>query len=286
MTTNVSRRDFAKIAGLGAAATALAGLGLASCSGGQGGGAAQSDTRIKVAASPTPHAQILTEAIAPLLKDKGFTLKVDEFNDYVQPNVAVQEGDEDANYFQHTPYLDNYNEENKTNIVSVVAVHYEPFGLYAGKRKSLAELADGDTVAVPSDATNEARALLLLQQEGLLKLRADAGVKATVRDIVENPKNLQFKELEAALVPRALQDVAIAAINANFAIEAGLSVSKDALARESASGTAATTYANIIAVNAGQENSEKTKALVAAATSPEVRDYINRTFDGAVLPIF
>lgn len=288
MTYQISRRGFAKIAGISAGAAALAGFGLVGCSGAPEGTKATGSARktIKIAASPTPHAEILSGAVKPLLEGKGYTLQIDEFNDYVQPNLAVQEGEENANYFQHQPYLDNFNKENGTDLVVVAAIHYEPFGLYAGKKKSLSELSAGDQVAVPSDATNEARALLLLQQEGIIKLKDGAGIEATVNDIAENPLNLSFKELEAAQVSRSLRDVAIAAINANYAIEAGLSVSKDALAVESAEGKAASTYANILCVKRGSENDEGIKALVEALRSDEVRDFINATFDGAVLPVF
>ena len=184
--------------------------------------AASGDTTITVAASPTPHAQILNDAVKPLLEKEGYTLVVKEFNDYVLPNTATEEGEVDANYFQHTPYLDSFNEENGTHLVSVAAVHYEPFGLYAGKTASLDALADGAVVAVPNDTTNEARALLLLEQEGLIKLKDGAGVTATVADIAENPKNLEIKELEAANIPNVLADVDIAAINSNYALGAGL----------------------------------------------------------------
>lgn len=244
------------------------------------------DTTIVVGASPTPHAEILNDVVAPLLAEQGYTLEVKEFADYVLPNTSTEEGELDANYFQHVPYLESFNEENGTHLVSVIGVHYEPFGLYAGKTASLDALADGAKVAVPNDTTNEARALLLLEQEGLIKLADGAGVTATVKDIVDNPKNLEFVELEAATVPRALEDVDIAAINSNYAIEAGLSVAEDALAVEDADGDAAQTYVNVLVVKEGNENSDKIKALAEALNSDEVRDYINATYDGAVLPIF
>lgn len=247
--------------------------------------AASSDTTITVAASPTPHAQILNDAVAPLLEKEGYKLVVKEFNDYVLPNTATEEGEVDANYFQHIPYLDSFNKENGTHLVSVAAVHYEPFGLYAGKTKSLDTLADGATVAVPNDTTNEARALLLLEQEGLIKLKADAGITATVADIAENPKNLQIKELEAATTPNVLADVDIAAINSNYALGAGLSVKKDALAVEDPNGTAAQTYKNIVVVRDGNQTAGKIQALVKAIQDPSVAEYINKTFDGAVLPV-
>lgn len=247
--------------------------------------AASGDTTITVAASPTPHAQILTDAVAPILEKEGYTLVVKEFNDYVLPNTATEEGEVDANYFQHIPYLETFNEENGTHLVSVAAVHYEPFGLYAGKTATIDALADGATVAVPNDTTNEARALLLLEQAGLIKLKEGAGVTATVADIAENPKNLQIKELEAATIPNVLADVDIAAINSNYALGAGLSVSKDALVVEDANGAAAQTYKNIVVVLDGNQATDKTKALVKAIEDPSIAEYINKTFDGAVLPV-
>ena len=246
---------------------------------------ASDDATITIGATPTPHAEILNDVVAPLLEKEGYTLVVKEFNDYVLPNTAVEEGELDANYFQHIPYLDSFNEENGTHLVSVAAVHYEPFGLYAGKTASLDELADGAIVAVPNDTTNEARALLLLEQEGLIKLDANAGITATVKDITENPKNLTFQELEAATIPNVLADVDIAAINSNYALGAGLSVSKDALAVEDPNGTAAQTYKNVVVVLDGNQDSAKIQALVAAIQDPSVAAYINKTYDGAVLPI-
>lgn len=263
-------------------------IGLVGCGGSQqsGSNGASGDKTVTVAAVPTPHAEILNDVVKPILEKEGYTLKVKEFNDYVQPNTVTEEGDVDANYFQHEPYLDNFNAENGTHLVKVTAVHYEPFGLYAGKTKSLADLKDGAIVAVPNDTTNEARALLLLEQEGLIKLKDGVGVTATTKDIASNPKNLQFKELEAAQVPQSLQDVDIAAINSNYALQAGLNVNKDALATEDANGTAAQTYANLLVVKDGNQDSDKIKALAAALNSDEVRDYINNTYDGAVKPVF
>ncbi len=239
---------------------------------------------IKVGAVPTPHAEVLN-VIKDNLKDKGYTLEVVEYNDYVLPNKALEDGELDANYFQHQPYLDNFNEENKTHIVSVAAIHFEPFGIYAGKTKSLDDLKEGATVAVPNDTTNEARALLLLEAQGLIKLKDGAGITATVLDIEENPLKLEIKELEAAQVARAVADVDVAAINGNYAIDAGYKVS-DALAVEAADSLAAETYANIVAVKQGNENSDKTKALVEAILSDEVRNYINENYEGAVVPVF
>ncbi|MBE6466693.1 MetQ/NlpA family ABC transporter substrate-binding protein [Denitrobacterium detoxificans] len=280
---------------------AVAAFGLASCAGSSqasttdaqseagdccGSGAEAESTTITVAASPTPHAEILNDVVAPLLAKEGIELKVIEFNDYVQLNTATENKEVNANFFQHQPYLDSFNEENGTHLASVVAVHYEPFGLYAGKTASLADLPDGATVAIPNDTTNEARALLLLEQEGLIEVSDSAGIAATPNDIVSNPKNLQFVELEAALIPRSLQDVNIAAINANYAVEAGLTPSKDALALEDASGDAAKTYANVLVTKECCTNSESIQKLAAALTSQEVKDYIETHYQGAVEAIF
>ena len=240
--------------------------------------------KLVVGASPAPHAEIL-EAARDLLADKGYDLEIVEYTDYVQPNNALESGDLDANYFQHKPYLDTFNEENGTHLVSAGAIHYEPFGIYAGKTATLDALADGAKVAVPNDATNEARALLLLEAQGLLKLADGAGLKATKTDIVENPKNLDILEVEAAQVPRSLPDVDIAVINGNYAIEAGLKVS-DALAVEASDSEAATTYGNVVAVQEGKEDDEKTKALIEALTSDAVKEYMEQTYEGAVVPLF
>lgn len=280
-----------KIVAVGTAAVlATSLLGLTACSSTESDEetteATEEDTTITVAAVPTPHAEILEDVVADILAEEGYTLEVVEFTDYVQPNTALDEGEVDANYFQHVPYMENFNEEQGTDIVSVITVHYEPFGLYAGKTASLDELEEGATIAVPNDATNEARALLLLEQEGLITLDEDAGIEATINDIVDNPLDLQFEELEAATIPTVLEDVDIAAINANYAIEAGLSVADDALAVEDADGTAAQTYANVLAVNSGDEDLPKIQALAEALNSDEVRDYINETYDGSVLPVF
>ena len=241
-------------------------------------------TTLKVAASPTPHAEILNVA-KEILAEQGIDLEVVEFSDYVQPNLVTESGEVDANYFQHKPYLDNFNKEKGTHLVSVEGIHFEPFGLYPGKTKSLDALADGATVAVPNDATNEARALLLLQDAGLITLKDDAGINATVNDIVSNPKNLQLKEVEAATVPNIVADVDIACINGNYAIPAGFKTT-DALATESATSLAAEAYANVLVVKDGNQDSDKIKALVKALTSDEVRTYINDTYAGAVVPVF
>ena len=238
---------------------------------------------IKVGASPTPHAEILAQAKAILAK-QGYDLQIQEFTDYVQPNVALADGTIDANYFQHKPYLDDYNKEKGTDLVSMAAIHYEPLGIYPGKTKTLADLKDGAQIAVPNDTTNEARALLLLQANGLITLKADAGFTATVNDIEKNDKNLKIVEVEAAQIPRSLQDVDMAVINGNYALSAGLDVSS-AIAKEEKDSDAAQTYANIIAVRKGDETREDLKALVAALQSAEVTKYITDTYKGAVVPM-
>ena len=245
----------------------------------------KADKNIVVGASTTPHAEIL-EQVKPILEKEGYTLEIIEYSDYVQPNLALDSKDLDANYFQHQPYLDQFNAENDTNIVSVAAVHYEPFGVYPGKTKTITELADGAQIAVPNDATNEARALLLLEAQGLIKLADGVGLEATKNDIVENSKNLDIVEIEAAQLARSLQDVDLAVINGNYAIEAGLNVAKDAIATEDKGSVAADTFANILAVNTGDENREDIKALVKALQSDEVRSFITEKYEGAVVPKF
>ncbi len=239
---------------------------------------------IKVGASITPHAEIL-RSVSDELEKQGYKLEVVEYNDYIIPNTALESGELDANYIQHLPYLEDFNKENGTDIVSVADIHYEPFGIYAGKSDSLENLKEGAVIAVPNDTTNEARALLLLQDQGLIKLKENAGLTATVKDIADNPKNFEIKELEAAQVPKALQDVDVAAINTNYALEANLKLS-DALASEGADSLAAKTYANIIAVKEGNENTEKIKALIDTVKSEQVKKFIEDKYDGAVVPIF
>ena len=238
---------------------------------------------ITVAASPTPHAEILAQA-APILAAEGWTLEVKEFQDYVQPNNVVESGEFDANYFQHIPYLENFNEEQGTHLVNAGGIHYEPFGIYPGTKSSLDDIAEGDTIAVPNDTTNEARALLLLQDNGILKLKDGAGLTATVLDIEENPYNVEILELEAAQVPRVKDEVAYVVLNGNYALDAGFSVAKDSLAYEKSDSDAAKTYVNVIAVKEGNENSEKIQALVGELKSDAIRQYINDTYDGAVVP--
>ena len=247
-----------------------------------GCGSKSDDKTIKVGACVTPHAEILN-SVKDKLAEEGWDLEVVEYNDYVLPNTALEDGEFDANYFQHKPYLDDFNEENGTHIVGVANVHFEPMAIYAGKTASLDDVADGASVAVPNDTTNEARALLLLEAQGLISLNEDAGVQATVLDITDNPHNLEIKELEAAQVAKSIQDVDFAVINGNYAIEAGLT---DPLAVEASDSLAAETYANLIAVKEGNEDSEKTKALVDAVLSDDVRDYINENYEGAVVPVF
>lgn len=238
---------------------------------------------IKIAASPTPHAEILAQA-KDILAEQGYDLQVTEFEDYVQPNEVVESGEYDANYFQHIPYLDSFNEEKGTHIVNAGGIHYEPFGIYPGTKTSLDDIADGDTIAVPNDTTNEARALLLLQDNGIITLKEGAGLEATVNDIEENPHNIQIIELEAAQVARVVGENAYVVLNGNYALEAGFSVGQDALAYEKSDSEAAKTYVNIIAVKEGNENNDGIKALVEALKSDAIKTYINDTYDGAVIP--
>lgn len=240
-------------------------------------------TVIKVAASPTPHAEILAKA-KDILAEQGYDLEITEFEDYVQPNEVVESGEYDANYFQHIPYLDSFNEEKGTHIVNVGGIHYEPFGIYPGTKDSLEDIADGDTIAVPNDTTNEARALLLLQDNGIITLKEGAGLEATVNDIAENPHNIEIVELEAAQVARVVGENAFVVLNGNYALEAGFSVAQDALAYEKSDSEAAKTYVNIIGVKEGNENNEGIKALVDVLKSDEIKTYINETYDGAVIP--
>ena len=240
------------------------------------------DKKITVAASATPHAEILEEA-KTLLKDKGYELEVKVFDDYVQTNNVVESGEFDANYFQHVPYLEQFNEEKGTHLVVAGKIHYEPFGIYPGTKKDLKDIAKGDKIAVPNDTTNEARALLLLQDNGIIKLKDGAGIKATVNDIEENPNNIEIVELEAAQVPRVVNEVAYVVLNGNYALEANYTVKKDALAYEKSDSEAAKTYVNVIAVKEGNENSEKIKALVDVLKSDSIKKFINEKYDGAVI---
>ena len=245
--------------------------------------AADDDKTITVAASETPHSEIL-EAAKPILEEEGYDLEVTVFDDYVQPNEVVESGDFDANYFQHIPYLNSFNEEKGTHLVNAGGIHYEPFGIYPGTKSSLDDIADGDTIAVPNDTTNEARALLLLKDNGIIKLKDGAGLEATVNDIEENPYNVEIVELAAEQVARVAEETSYIVLNGNYALQAGYSVSKDALAYETSDSEAAKTYVNVIAVKEGNENSDKIKALVDVLKSDEIKDFINEKYDGAVIP--
>ena len=266
-------------------------LSLSACGGDSGASSAPAASApaetvtLKVAASPTPHAEILRQ-VQSVLAEQGIALQITEYGDYVIPNTAVEEGDEDVNYFQHLPYLEQFNAENGTHLVSVAPIHYEPFGIYPCKSASLEELPDGATVAVPNDATNEARALQLLAAQGLIEIDPAAGLKATPNDITSNPKNLQFMELEAAMMPQVTTEVDIAAINGNYALQAGFSSAADAIALEDPNSEAARTFANIIVVKEGNESNAAVLALVEALQSDAVKEYINTTYENNVLPSF
>lgn len=244
---------------------------------------AEENTTITVAASATPHAEILEQA-KPLLEEKGYDLEVTVFNDYVQPNKVVESGEFDANYFQHIPYLESFNEEQGTHLVNAGGIHYEPFGIYPGTKDSLDAIEEGDAIAVPNDTTNEARALLLLQDNGIITLKEGAGLEATVNDIAENPYNVKIVELEAAQVARVAGETAYVVLNGNYALEAGYSVAKDALAYEKSDSEAAKTYVNVIAVKEGNEENEAIKTLVEVLKSDDIKNFINETYDGAVIP--
>ncbi len=252
-------------------------LGISSCG-------KTDEKTITVAATSAPHAEIL-EQCKPLLKDKGYDLEIKVMDDYVTPNTATEDGEVDANYFQHINYLNDFNKNNNTHLVNVVGVHYEPFGIYAGTRKSLSDLKDGDTIAVPNDATNEARALLLLAENGLIELKEGVGITATKKDIVKNPKNLDIRELEAALLPSVLDEVACAVINGNYAIASGLKIA-DALAVENAESVAIKQeYVNILVVKDGNQELPKIKALAEVLTSDEIAKFITDNYNGAVVPM-
>lgn len=249
------------------------------------GCSAKKDNTIVVGASVTPHSEILAVA-KEILAEKGITLETKEFTDYVQPNRSVENGDLDANYFQHKPYMDQFNTDAGTHLVSVANIHYEPFGIYAGKTASIDQLADGAIISVPNDGTNEARALMLLEAQGLIKLKDGTGFSATILDIDKNPKNLVIKELEAAQLALTLQDVDLAVINGNYAIQAGLNATTDALVTEDKDSTAAQTYANIICVKEGNEDNAAVQELVKALKSDKVKAFIEEKYEGAVVPIF
>ncbi|WP_066717174.1 MetQ/NlpA family ABC transporter substrate-binding protein [Clostridium sp. Marseille-P299] len=259
----------------------LTGCGLKSNDAGK---STEDSKKIVVGASPAPHAEILKKA-AELLKDKGYELEIIEFTDYVQPNIALNNGDIDANYFQHQPYLDKFNKEQSADLVAAGVIHYEPFGLYPGKTATIDQLADKAQIAVPNDSSNEARALILLEAQGLIKLKEGVGFEATVKDIAENPKNLEILEIAAEQLPRSLQDVDMAVINGNYAIDAGLDVKTDAIAIEDEDSISAKTYGNILAVKDGNQDKESIKALVEVLKSDEIRTFIEETYNGAVVPM-
>ncbi|MEU5098863.1 MetQ/NlpA family ABC transporter substrate-binding protein [Streptomyces sp. NPDC020996] len=275
-------RNTAKITTAVLAAGALT-FGITACGSDKDSGSSDGSGPLVVAASPTPHAEILTYVRDHLAKKAGLDLEVKEFTDYVTPNTATEDGDVDANYFQNQPYLDDFNKKNGTHIVPVVTVHLEPLGLYSHKVKSADALKSGATVAVPNDTVNEARALKLLAAGGLITLKDGVGNEATPSDITENPKNLKFKELEAAQTPRSLDDVDAAVVNGNYAIEAGLKPSKDALVLESAKDNP---YGNFLAVKKGNENDPRVKKLAKLLTSPEVKKFIEDKYDGSVIASF
>ena len=281
----ISRRTFVSAAFGTAAATLLAACGGSKDNAASSDAAASGSTVLSVAATPEPHAKILAEFAAPKLAEQGIELEVKEFTDYVQPNEVVYNGEIDCNYFQHVNYLNDYNEQNGEDLVSVAKIHYEPFGIYAGKSSDLAAIADGAVIAVPNDPTNEARALLLLQQAGLIKLKDPDNIAATPNDITDNPHNITFREIEAAATPRALEDVDFAAINGNYAQEAGLHAA-DALVLEEASGVAFEQYANIICTSSDKANDERIAALVAVLTTDDFKAYLNENFGEDVLPAF
>lgn len=239
---------------------------------------------IKVGATPAPHAEVL-EVVKEILAEQNITLEIVEYTDYIIPNEALESGENDANYFQHITYLNTFNEEHNTHLVSVGEIHYEPFGIYAGKTASLADLADGAQIGIPNDRSNGGRALLLLQEQGLITLPEDAGLEPTVLDIVDNPHNFKITEMEAAQLPRSLDSLDVAVVNGNYAIQAGLKVS-DALAIESAEGTAGTAYVNVLTVKEGRENETAIQALAEAMKSQQVKDYITETYGGAVVAVF
>ena len=262
-------------------------LTLCACAGkkDEGGEATPEVTKISVACSPTPHAEILAKA-KDILATQNIELEIVEFEDYVQPVEVVESGEIDANYFAHVPYLNNYNAEKGTTQTVVGKIHYEPFGIYPGKKSSLADLADGDDILVPNDGTNETRALLLLQDNGILTLPEGVGADTvvTVNDVVEYKVKVNIKEVEAAQIARSKDDAAVVILNGNYALAAGLNVSKDAIAYEKSDSSAAKTYVNVVAVKAGNENNEAIKALVDVLNSKEIQDYINSTYEGAVVP--
>ncbi len=280
---NLSRRSLiAGLAGVAAAGT------LAACSSSSDSGSADAtETQtLTVGASPSPHAEILTDFAAPILAEQGIELDVKEYTDYILPNQDTTAGDLDANYFQHINYLNNYNEENGTDLVNVGRIHFEPMGVFPGRSSDLADIADGTTISIPNDPTNEGRALLLLEELGLITLSDDAGITATVTDIVDNPYGLEFSEQEAAMLPSTLADVDFSVINGNYAIDAGLSLS-DAVAQEDAdSEVIQDEYANIIVTRPELEDDERIAALVAALQTDDFKTYLEETFGESVQAAF
>ena len=277
----LTRKNF-----LAGSAALIASSVLAACGNSGSTSSSASETKtLTVAASPSPHAEILNNFAVPKLKDQNIDLEVKEYTDYIIPNQVTSSGEVDANYFQHINYLNNYNKENGTDLVGVAAIHYEPFGIYAGKSSDLKNIADGAKIAVPNDPTNEGRALLLLQQEGLVTLKDPENLEATPVDVAENPHSLNFVEVEAAAVPRQLQDVDFAVINGNYAIEAGLHVS-DAVAVEAADGTAVEQYANYIVTTPEKKDDDRVSALVSVLTSDDFKQYLSDTYGQDVLPAF
>ena len=290
MKKNLIKKVVSSLAVAALSAGLLAGCGSSSDSSVPSSGAAatsssavESKGTITVAASQTPHSEILAEA-AKILAEQGWDLQVTVFDDYVQPNNVVESEEFNANYFQHIPYLESFNAEQGTHLVNAGGIHYEPFGIYAGTKSSLDDIADGDEIAVPNDTTNEARALLLLQDNGILTLKDGAGLTATVNDIESYNVQVKIVELAAESVKDAIPDAAFVVLNGNYALEAGLSVGKDALAFEANDSEAAKTYVNVIAVKEGHENDEGIKALVDVLKSDAIKEFINKTYDGAVVP--
>lgn len=244
----------------------------------------EENTKIIVGATPAPHAEILEEC-KNLLEEKGFELEIKEFTDYITPNIALDEGSIDANFFQHFPYLDDFNEKNDLALISAAKIHFEPLGVYSAELKDLADLPDGAKIAVPNDTTNEARALLLLEELGLIKVDEEKGLQATKQDI-ENPRNFEIIELEAAQIPRSLDDVAIAVINGNYALGAGLNPETDTLASEDKDSLAADTYANIIAIKPEKKDNPAIKALIEVLTSDSIKNFMEKKYQGSVIPVF
>ncbi|MGV9263980.1 MetQ/NlpA family ABC transporter substrate-binding protein [Kitasatospora sp. NPDC003701] len=264
-------------------ATAGIALSLAACGSSGSSGSSDPNAPLTVVASPTPHGQILKFVKDNLAEKAGLKLTIKEVTDYVTPNTAVQDGSADANYFQHVPYLEDFNKKHGTQIVSVEPVHLEPLGVYSKKVKAIGDLKDGATVGLPNDATNEGRALKLLADNNVITLKAGVGTAATPQDITGNPKNLKWKELEAAQLPRSIDDLDAAVINGNYALDAGLKPAGDSLILEKAEGNP---YANILAVKQGKENDPRVKKLAELLHSAEVKKYIDDTFKGSVIPAF